>query len=318
MANAKNIPSQNQKIAVARSRILWEITAMLVVVMVASGLAVFFTVRSSQERLIKNSMNELLTENADNIASFFFFTMSQKMTEFMELVQNEGVANIASAILEKRLSQSQKSISAYLDELARTNPMGVNLHMILVISTPDFSLPKPIIFASNDESLIYGWEVPEDVVESLIAGEPYVYRKEGIPELGLQGEQLIITRKTEDPENGYISGYVGIKPYAEEVSAVSAFYDHERRRLLSTLVSVVGLSILAVIFVSFFVLSQLIRKRITKPVERLAESAARVMEGDLDVEIQVEGGGDFAILEHAFKEMLESIKKTFMVAMREE
>ncbi len=316
MATAKNI--EGRKALAARSRILWEITALLVVVMVISGLAIFLSVRASQDRLIEKSVDKLLDESAEDVSSFFFYTMQQRMAEFMVYVRQEGTARIAAALLQEQLSESQRKISDYLGELANTNPMGVNLHMIIVISSSDFRVPEPLIFACNREDLIYHWKIPPDIAESLLAGKPYVYREEGIPELGLQGEYLAITRKIEDPQLGYVAGYLGFKPFADEVSAVKGYYDQERRHLLLTLGTVVGLSVLAVIFVSFFVLSWLIRKRITMPLERLAKWAERVMEGDLDVEIQVQEGGDFSILERAFREMLESIRRTFAAAMKGE
>ncbi|MGQ9475487.1 MAG: HAMP domain-containing protein [Actinomycetota bacterium] len=113
-----------------------------------------------------------------------------------------------------------------------------------------------------------------------------------------------------------MSGYLGIKPMAEEVAAINRFYDQERRTTMLALGLVVGTSVLAVIFVSYFILNILIRRRITLPVERLASSTERIMEGDLDVDIQIHEGGDFAVLERALKEMLESIRRMFAVALK--
>ena len=113
----------------------------------------------------------------------------------------------------------------------------------------------------------------------------------------------------EDPEFGYVAGYVGIKPMDEEIASINDFYSEESRKTSLTLGLVVGISILVVILISFFVLSYLIRKRITEPIEELASSAGEVMDGNLDVDVKVHEGGDFANLERAFKEMLESIRK---------
>jgi hypothetical protein len=49
-----------------RSRILYEITALVVIVLVASGLATFFLVRASQSRLIEKSIDKVIeTQSAD-------------------------------------------------------------------------------------------------------------------------------------------------------------------------------------------------------------------------------------------------------------
>lgn len=302
--------------ATARSRILREMTILLVAVMIASGLAIFLVVRRSQERLIENSVKKMLARNADDAASFFFYTMERKLPEYMDFVAQESTEKIAASILGKKLSDSQRLISEDLQELIRSKPMGVNLHMIVVLSSPDFPISDPIIFASSDEDLVYSWEIPDDVAQSLERGEPYVYREEGIPELGLGGEHLVITARIEDKDAGYVAGYLGIKPMAEEVAAINRFYDQERRNTVLTLGLVVGISVLAVIFVSYFILNILIRRRITLPVEQLASSAERIMEGDLDVDIQVHEGGDFEVLERALKEMLESIRRMFAAALK--
>jgi len=61
--------------------------------------------------------------------------------------------------------------------------------------------------------------------------------------------------------------------------------------------------------ISFFVLSYLIRRRITEPIDELAAAAEEVVQGNLEVEVKVHEGGEFEGLERAFKEMVESFRK---------
>ncbi|MGQ9705120.1 MAG: hypothetical protein ACUVS1_11215 [Actinomycetota bacterium] len=79
MAFRKRNAETGGKGAIARSRILREIAILLVAVMIASGLAIFFVVRRSQERLIENSVEKMLARNADDAASFFLYTMERKL-----------------------------------------------------------------------------------------------------------------------------------------------------------------------------------------------------------------------------------------------
>ena len=58
--------------------------------------------------------------------------------------------------------------------------------------------------------------------------------------------------------------------------------------------------------ISFFVLSYMIRRRITEPVDQLAAAAEQINEGNLDVDIAVHEGGEFEGLERAFKQMVDS------------
>jgi nitrogen fixation/metabolism regulation signal transduction histidine kinase len=301
-----------------RSRILWEITALLVVVLVASGLVIFFVVRASQGRLIDKSTDKLLASSAEDVSSFYDFIIKEKTPDFIEFTLTEGTSVIAEALAQRRLSESQKYVSEELRKIAEMGLLGVDLNMVIFISYAQFPLPEPLLFACNDESLIYSWSVPEDVVSAFQQGEPYVYRKNGIPELGLEGEYLIITKKIEDPELGYVAGYIGIKPMDEEIASINEFYSKESRKTSLTLGLVVGISILAVILISFFILSYLLRKRITEPIEELASSAGEVMDGNLDVDVRVHVGGDFANLERAFKEMLESIRQMIEKSVSEE
>jgi len=75
---------------------------------------------------------------------------------------------------------------------------------------------------------------------------------------------------------------------------------------------------LVVAIISFFVLSYLIRKRITEPIDELAATAEEVMQGDLEVEAKVHEGGEFEGLERAFKEMVDSFRKYIARSVGEE
>ncbi len=318
MPPTKNASERSARVAAARSGILREITLLLLAVMLSSGLATFLILRASQERLIENSIDKVLQKNAEDVSSFFFYISEEKLPEYMQTVLEEGVPKLAVAVLAHELSQSQRKIDEDLKKMAVEKPMGVGLHMIVVIASRDFPVSEPLLFASSDEDLVYNWKIPEDVMENLKSGRPYVFRENGVPELGLEGPHLIVTSRHEDPELGFTAGYVGVKPMGEEIEAIKGFYDRERRNTLLTLGLVVGVSILAVLFVSFFVLNLLIRRRITQPIEQLVRSAERIMEGDLDTPIEVHEGGDFAVLERALREMLESVRRMFDAAMKGE
>jgi nitrogen fixation/metabolism regulation signal transduction histidine kinase len=86
------------------------------------------------------------------------------------------------------------------------------------------------------------------------------------------------------------------------------FYSSEKNRSTAIIAAIVGGSVLLIILITFFVLSSLIRRQITKPIDALAAAAGEVMDGNLDVEVEVHPGGDFEDLERAFKEMVDSIR----------
>lgn len=94
----------------------------------------------------------------------------------------------------------------------------------------------------------------------------------------------------------------------EKIDSINAYYNEERRNVSLTLVLSVFLSIIAVVIIIFFLLSYLIRKRITQPIDELSATAEEVMGGQIDVDVKVHEGGEFQGLESVFKEMLDSLR----------
>jgi len=61
-----------------------------------------------------------------------------------------------------------------------------------------------------------------------------------------------------------------------------------------------------------------IGKRITRPIDELSAAAEEVMEGNLDVEIEVRRGEEFEGLKRAFKDMVESFRRYIAKSVGEE
>ena len=62
-----------------------------------------------------------------------------------------------------------------------------------------------------------------------------------------------------------------------------------------------------VFLITFFILKRMIYKQITQPIDELTAVAGEVMDGNLDLEIDIREGEEFETLKRAFLEMLESI-----------
>jgi nitrogen fixation/metabolism regulation signal transduction histidine kinase len=120
------------------------------------------------------------------------------------------------------------------------------------------------------------------------------------------------------PTSGTEVGYVFVKDMSDRVAEVNAFYEDERSGVDLLLWLTMIISILVVGVISFFVLSHLIRKRITEPIDKLTATAEVVMEGNLDVEVEVQEGGEFEVLEAAFKEMVESFRNYIAKSVEED
>ena len=95
----------------------------------------------------------------------------------------------------------------------------------------------------------------------------------------------------------------------DEIAAINDFYKEDKRTTnLILLLMVIG-SILVIALITFFVLSYLIRTRITHPIDELSAAAAQVLEGDLDVHITIRSGEEFEQLKRAFQAMVEEWRK---------
>lgn len=146
-------------------------------------------------------------------------------------------------------------------------------------------------------------------MEGISGGAQYIYKPDGIPDLGIEKDGVyLIAARYPALTSGVVNGVVGVTSIEDRVAEIDAFLASEQKssRLVFALVM---LGCLIVVFlITYFILSRLIRKRITKPIDELAVAAADVMEGKLDVDIKVNEGGDFEVLEQAFKEMVDSVR----------
>lgn len=292
-----------------RSRILYEITALIVVVLVISGLVTFFLVRDSQNKLIDKSIDKVIETESKNIASALDYMIRMEMeTGMTDLgLQRLDSMELIADMAQKKLTDFQRKIDSAFGRMVDTG--FFNLEYIFVVVPPSSLVRDPIVMASSDESMVYDWEIPEYLLQAIEAGEPYILMKEGIPELDLEEQQLIILQPGESPVmKGFYFTFVNVIPMQERIDAINAFFDEERDSISLTLGLSVFISIIAVIIITFFVLNYLIRMRITAPIEQLAAEAEEVMQGDLDVDIVVHEGGEFQGLERAFKEMVESFR----------
>lgn len=306
---------------IKRLKILYQVTILLVVVLIASGLATFLIIHGSQERLIDKSIEKLLENSAENVHSTFSYIATLLAPEFEERLRDTSEQEFINALLNEQLTGVQEFTNSELRKMVDDKFLG--MEMIMVILPPSELFKEPLVFACSDESLVYNWEVPEYLVDAIEGGVPYLWMEDGISELDLKGNYLIVVGELEaenaDNEDG--AGGVGIVafiPMHDEITAVNQFYDNERNTTNAIMGAVVVGSIIIVILIVFFVLSYLIRKRITEPIDELSAVAEEVMKGNFDVEIRIREGEEFEGLKRAFKEMVESFRKYIAKSVGEE
>lgn len=289
-----------------RSRLLYQITALLVIVLVIIGVTAFLVINGTLNRLIKEDKEDRINTEAQIIYNDAEYIVDLQILELLKAFPNYDKDEVVEAIQSKEISDFQRYIN---DELKKAKDKGlVGADMLLIVQpTPQTSLPYPYVMGSSDDEMMYA-EVPEYIVKGLEEGTPFIYKEEGVPEFGLEGEYLLTLGRLNTPFSTTTLGFIAMRPFQEEVAHINDFYNSEKNRVTLILALVIGIGIILIFVITFFVLKRMIRNQITRPIDELAGVAGEVMEGNLDVDIEVNEGEEFEILKRAFKEMIGSIR----------
>ena len=291
-----------------RSRIRVLIPALTLAVFLVFGAVAFLLLFGSQNRMASKSKDELIQIVCEENAS-----SARSLIPFLQESYNQAKTDDAAyqrdlqKILAHELTDIQRASDAQLKQLVDEGLM--NLKYILVIIPPVAMVTTGAeVLVSNDESLVYNWEVPEELSDAIVGDTQYIYKKGGIPSLGIEKDGLYIIAARPGAGTPELVSAVAVTSIEDRVAQIDAFLNTEQKnsRLIFSLVM---LGCLLVLFlITFVILSRLIRNRISKPIDDLTEAAADVMDGKLDVNVAVHGGGDFEVLEQAFKEMVGSVR----------
>jgi methyl-accepting chemotaxis protein len=291
-----------------RPRLLYEITAIIIVVMLVYGLATFFIIRRTQDNLIDKSIEHVVATEADNFYSSLNYAIQVATPEYEEEFKNTDVMLLIEDMNEKRLSSIQEEVNGSIQAMIDAGFFGLESGFLVV--PPSAFLSEALVWASSDESLIYNLEVPDYIISALDEDKPYIFMQEGIPELDLEGEQLITLVQIDNPLNVNIDfAYVLVRSVEEEVTAIKTFYNQERTKSALLLLAIIISSIILMILICFVVLNHLIKKQITEPMQELSNAAEEVMQGDLDIQVNVHAGEELEGLKRAFNEMVGSFRR---------
>lgn len=307
-----------------RSSILTEITILVMVVFIASGTLSIILFQNSQRRFIDSNKEKLVQSDAEMISSGYVF-LTNTLVEILKL---QGVTgDIAEeqltffqAVMNRTLCPEQEYSNAILKDMVDNGLLEVD---DVIIATPAFppSIPVPLVVMSNNKIYIYN-ELPQELQDlaELPAGTDDPYRKTigggssymlvdgGIPEMKITGKQLVVFYLfIPDPDAKPLWAF-SFKPMDSDINSINDYYNSEKFRAGLVIGLTTAGSIILLITITFFILSFLIRTRITKPIDELAEIAEKVMEGDLDIEVPVRSGEEFESLKIAFNEMLKSLR----------
>ena len=105
---AKGDEGGNGRFQSRRSRVLWEITVLVVVVFIVGGLAAFLISMTSYNRLCRESTDKLIEEKADTISSSYDYLAKAEMEM---ILSSYGVENIEVAEFYAKVMQPDRTTS---------------------------------------------------------------------------------------------------------------------------------------------------------------------------------------------------------------
>jgi methyl-accepting chemotaxis protein len=288
-----------------RSKTLYQITIILIAVFFFFGIATFFIYSGSQNRLIDKSTEKLIQTEVDILSTASSFFVDFVVSLAPAKVKEASPQSVSEAAAKGELTKGQEYLNDQLAKLVDSGFLGVEGAMVIL--PPSELSPEAMVVAASDQGLIYNWDVPDYLTEAITSDAPYLWVDEDLPDLGLTGKSLLVLEKVIIPGAGLEAAFVATKPMDSDIAAINQFYDEKRSsgNFDMMLVTVVSIAIIALL--TFIFLFLLIRKRITRPLEELSAAAHQVMEGDLDVEIEIRRGEEFAGLKHAFRTMVGSL-----------
>lgn len=291
----------------SRSKILWEITILVLAVFVIAVAAISLVYNDSAHKLIEKSKKDLISTQVKTTSSAFR-SLSDILNSLITGKFGEGTASeFAEGLLTKTKNQAAIEANAILKKIVDEGFVGDGYLFVVIPEFPPL-IKEPVIFVSSEDKLMFE-TVPEPVYSILKSGKPYGVLENGLPGWDLKGEQLVIYREMKTEYAGGITVYaVGVKPIQNDIDKIYKTYNRESERINFLIVLVSGCSIIILFLITFFVLRYLISSRITKPIDELSEAAEQVMEGDLDVEVPVKKGEEFESLKKAFNEMIKNFR----------
>lgn len=315
----------------AGSRILLEITALVVILFISAGAVSLLFFRNSQGRLIQESKDKLIENRGNLMCSTNEYVVNLQsqiaMLSFPGSTPESMVTDIGAGIAGKTVSPQQEVVNEMLRTLMDNGFWNSTIAFYGIPAYPE-AVPEPTIIMSSDNGNMYN-KVPAVLVDLMKMGEDenrtgrkrfnarnaYEFFEGGVPELGLEGEYLVSAYRFSFENTESEIWYFVFSSMHDELGAIDSYYNTERKNIEITLILVMISTIIALVVITFFVLSYLIRKKITKPIDELEVAAEQVMEGDLDVQVPVREGEEFYGLKTAFNNMVASLRVVMSRAM---
>ncbi|GEM_PF-595558 len=299
-----------------RSKTLYQITLLIIAVFVLSGVATYFIYSSSQNRLINKSRDKLLQMDVNSISSFSSYSIDFLTYLGQDKLKGLDSQSLLAAAGEGKLTAGQEYLNDTLKKMVDSGFLG--LKTAAIVLSQSAQNPQTLVIAASNGDLVYKGKVPDYLTRAVKNGKGYLWAKNGVPELGATGLSLIVTKETELNGTGLKVALITVKPMAADIAAIDRFVNPKKSEGSRNLALLIVISVAAMSLLTFVFLAYLIRKRITRPIDELSALSQEVMDGNLDVEIPVRNGEEFAGLKLAFRTMVRNFNVMLSIPLAEE
>lgn len=99
-----------------QSRTLYQITALLVVLLIVSGLTIFFLVAGAQRNQLQESKDKLINVEASGVATSFDLIAQVYAQQAIDISMKYGAADAAKGLMNKEISETQAYINNVFKE----------------------------------------------------------------------------------------------------------------------------------------------------------------------------------------------------------
>lgn len=300
-----------------KSRVLRRTTAFLVAFFLLCGAAIFVYYWHSQDRQMRRSIDETVQFEVENLTAAYDFYWGKIIEQVYRdlystyLAQDPDFTSKMAGLYveyyrEKKQTPDQEFFDKEFADIVKEGFLGMKYLFTLVM--PSDIVSEPFVSSSSDESMVYSWEAPPSILQAIEEGTRARYLPGGVPELGMDADSLLYLRV--EPFESLNSEYaiVLISDIHERVAAIGDFYRDERGHAILAFGIIMLVAMMLLSLISYFFLRYMIHKHITEPIDSLSTAAEEIMQGNLDVDIEVQKGEDFEGLKKAFREMMVALR----------
>ncbi|MBN1288877.1 MAG: HAMP domain-containing protein, partial [Actinobacteria bacterium] len=305
----------------ARLKLSFQIAAIAVIIFFFASMAGFILFRSSLNNLTQNSKDRFL----ESISTLVSSSQSYNSLVLTDIQVNKGVLPMTSpeffkevetAIQGETVTPTQETGNDVLKSSAENGILGISLSFY-ALPPQTAGNTNPLIIITSDEDYMYRELPPEIAALMDKGGGRYKLFEGGIPGMGLDEEYLVSAYEVPCDNPDQSLWYFTFKPMGELIAGIDGFLSDETGSVYLVMILVMSLSTLGLLAISILIMGYLLNRRIAKPIGELSRAAEQVMEGDLDIRVEIRPREEFIELKTAFNKITSSLSRIITLAMEE-